>query len=273
MKVYLDVLLITNAAVCLICLEASASLTHTKLRPLRSFAGAAFGSCSALLIAIDADSRAESVLLLLIKLLFMAGSVLIAFGFRKASLRRLIPYSSAKLLLTALCFIFWQLSDSRMLIVQSFTVYFNVSVLWLILSAGAVYVLLEAAERIRALRERLEGYKAVYQRGSLIVCMPAVCDSGNKLCDSFTGQPVVVLCSDKLYFKLGLDDPDPERLRGFRLCPFNSVGGQGLMHISSAGSIRLIDPEEHSHELRCSVGIARSYSGRQRALFPPSLLE
>ena len=272
MKVYLDVLLITNAAVCLICLEAAASFTHTASKPLRSFAAAVFGSCSSLLIAVECSGRAEAALLLLVKLFFMAGSVLIAFGFRKSSLRKLFPYAAAKLLITALCFVFWQLSDSRMLIVQSFTVYFNVSVLWLILSAGAVYVLLEATERIRALKERLDGYKAVYQRGSLIVCMPAVCDSGNKLCDSFTGQPVVVICSDKLYYKLGLDDPDPERLKGFRLSPFNSVGGSGLMYITSAGSVRLIDPKEHSHELRCSVGIARSFGGRQRALFPPSLL-
>ncbi len=273
MKIYLDILLITNAAVCLILLEASAAVTHTALRPLRSFCAAVIGSSASLFIAVECSSYFAAALVCTAKLAVMALCVFTAFGRSSRLLQNLIIYIAAKTLFTGICFVFWQLSDSRTLIVQSFTVYFNVSVLRLILAAGAVYVLLEAAEKVRSLRGRLDGFRAVYQRGSLIVCMPAVCDSGNRLTDSFTGQPIVVLCSDKLYYKFGLDSDLPEGLTGFRLTPYRSVGGSGLLHITSSGTVRLIDPSGRSRPLRCTVGIARSYGNAQRALFSPVLLD
>ncbi|MBQ7070450.1 MAG: sigma-E processing peptidase SpoIIGA [Ruminococcus sp.] len=272
MTVYLDVLLITNAVVCLVLIEASATVSHRVLKPWRSFCGAAVGALSSLLIAADSDNRYCAAAILILKLSAIVLTVMIAFGFGDRLWRRVLIYLTAKLVFTGVCFLLWQFTGSRVIIVQSFTVYFNIPVMWLILAAGGVYVMLEAAERIRALHTRWEGYRVIYQRGSLIVSMPAVCDSGNKLCDSFTGQPVVVLCSDKLYHRFGLDSPDPERLMGFRLTPFNSVGGQGLIHITNAGSIRLIEPCGRERELRCCVGITRSEGRRQRALFSPVLL-
>ena len=273
MKIYIDILLITNAAVCLVLIEAVAGVTHTQTKPWRSFCAAAAGSLSSLLIAVDSENFWVRAAVGSAKLTAAAVSVIIAFGFGFHTLRYLFYYAAANALFTGLCFLFWQLSESSILIVRSLTVYFNVSVVWLILAAGAVYLILEAAERLRALHARCEGFRAVYRRGSLIVCMPAVCDSGNRLCDSFTGRPVVVLCSDKLYYKFGLDSPESEELCGFYLIPYNSVGGKGLLHVTSSGSIRLIEPSGRSRELRCSIGVARSYGASQRALFSPLLLD
>ena len=68
MTVYLDVLLITNAVVCLVLIEASATVSHRVLKPWRSFCGAAVGALSSLLIAADSDNRYCAAAILILKL-------------------------------------------------------------------------------------------------------------------------------------------------------------------------------------------------------------
>ena len=102
--------------------------------------------------------------------------------------------------------------------------------------------------------------------------VPAICDSGNRLCDSFTGTPVVVFCCDRLFYHYDLDRDEPDPLSGFRVIPCSTVSGEGLIHITAAGSVKIIDDKDRVHNVKCYVGIKPSLNGKSRAIFNPALL-
>ena len=83
---------------------------------------------------------------------------------------------------------------------------------------SVVYGLLCLYENItRRCFNRAAKYEAIYENGGFIVKVPAICDSGNRLCDSFTGTPVVVFCCDRLFYHYDLDRDEPDPLSGFKI--------------------------------------------------------
>lgn len=167
----------------------------------------------------------------------------------------------------------WQISGSKVIFFRNLTVYFDISLFKLALACGIAYGLLCLYENItRRCFNRVAKYEAIYENGGCIVKVPAICDSGNRLCDSFTGTPVVVFCCDRLFYHYDLDRDEPDPLSGFRLIPCSTVSGEGIIHITAAGSVKIIDDKDRVHNVRCYVGIKPSLNGKSRAIFNPALL-
>ena len=98
-----------------------------------------------------------------------------------------------------------------MIFFRNLTVYFDISLFKLALACGIAYGLLCLYENItRRCFNRVAKYEAIYENGGCIVKVPAICDSGNRLCDSFTGTPVVVFCCDRLFYHYDLDRNEPD---------------------------------------------------------------
>ena len=80
MKIYIDILLVTNAIMTLIMLEAAGRICHKVISPLRLLTACSVGGLSSLVMAIDSRGYFTAVLIVVIKLAGAVFSVLIAFG-------------------------------------------------------------------------------------------------------------------------------------------------------------------------------------------------
>ena len=80
MKIYIDILLVTNAIMTLIMLEAAGRICHKVISPLRLLTACSVGGLSSLVMAIDSRGYFTAVLIVVIKLVSVVFTVLIAFG-------------------------------------------------------------------------------------------------------------------------------------------------------------------------------------------------
>ena len=101
--------------------------------------------------------------------------------------------------------------------------------------------------------------------------MPAVSDTGNLLTDNFSGEPVVIFKSRRLYEYFGLDSEQSYAVNGFHLIPFETVSGRGLIPVTLRGEVTIHSSDGTSKAVRCAVGILDS-TGGERAIFDPKLL-
>lgn len=274
MKIYIDILLISNALITLVFLKILCLATHTKLTGKRMLSGTASGALSSLLMLIRPDNFGESLLLTFVKLLSMFITVLAAFG--RCGKRKLITRYTAYIVINiafgGICMLFWEMIGGDIIRIKNYTVYFNVPMWLLIVCVTAAYMLLTIYEKITYISGcRTKKYQAEFSLGNCSVTLPAVSDTGNKLIDSFSGEPVVIFCSDRLYRYFDLDDESKFPVSGFHLIPFSTVNGSSLIAVTVKGSITVSDESGDSKALDCAAGITRS-GGRERAIFDPRLL-
>ena len=274
MKIYLDILIVSNVLITLIFIRILSLTVHTKIRRKRLLLCMLPASAASLLIMIKPDSFAESLLITIIKITASALIVKTAFGLKAG--KRLLIYTSAyiaeNIAFGGICMVIWELFGAKFLMTGNFTVYFNVPFPLLIICIAAAYAAITLYERVMfTTHTRAESYRATFNYGDISVDIPAVSDSGNRLTDSFSGEPVVVFSSDRLYRLFDLDREELYPAAGFHLIPYSTVNSTSLLPVTLKGKVTISDSSGSSRELRCAVGILKS-SGRERAIFDPRLL-
>lgn len=275
MKIYADVLIITNCIVNMIYLMTTAKLTHRRTGTVRLFLGSLFGGLLSLLIAADGSTYMRALIITIVKFSGIAITLLIGLKFTSISsyLRCLAVFAAVRAAYTGLIIAYWQFSDSKRIYVRNYTTYFDISLLKLTIAVISAYLLLSLYDIfVRHFRKSTIKYEAIYRSGDYEVRLPAVADTGNTLCDSFTGMPVVVFCCNDMYMHFGLDNFEQSALKGFRLTPYNTIDGQGLIAITSKGDVAIRDGNGKDHMIRCCVGIKRSESRHSIAIFAPELI-
>jgi stage II sporulation protein GA (sporulation sigma-E factor processing peptidase) len=275
MKIYIDVLIITNTIVNLVCIEAAARLTHRKLSGKRSFLSALAGSLASLLIIPTAYSYTMALVLTLIKAVSIPLTALAAFGFRslKDFIGKTAVLALTKAVFTGVTLVLWEISDTKMIFVRNYTFYFNIPLWKLTAAVIAAYAILTAFDAVKNREAPEKRYKAVYRCGNYTLCVPAVADTGNKLTDSFTNSPVVIFCCDDLYYHYGLDTPENLYAGRFRLAAYETINGRGLIPVTSCGEVEIADDSRKFTGLRCCIGITRSGGSKAKAIFDPKILE
>ena len=234
MTVYIDVLIFINMFVNFFILRLSAALCHERPRAgrllLSSFIGALF-SLYILLPLNDVFTQTA------VKLVTSAVVVILAFPFAgfKPFLRRLAVFFAASFLYAGFMLAVWYLLKPNGMAVNNGVVYFNVSPLLLIgitLITYFVLMLLRTASQRRL--PQVQACRLWITVGDKTVVANAVVDTGNTLTDCTDGAPVFILEKALAGRLLGfvpeiLNFGQAENLPGFRLVPFSTVGGSGMM--------------------------------------------
>ena len=276
MKIYADVLIITSCLVEYVYLYTAAALLHIRLKSGRVFAACFFAGLMSLLICADGGTFIGAVLITTAKALGIVITLIIAMrmkGFCEF-IRALAVFLAVRAVYTALIIMYWEISDTKRIYVRNFTAYFDISLLKLAAALITAYILLTAADTLkRRFARKAVTYNALFRCGDHEVTLPAVADTGNRLCDSFTGLPVVIFCCDDMYLHYSLNDPDEGMRAGFRLTPYSTINGSGLLHVTSKGTVTITDNSGMSRDVRCCVGIKPSCRNRSCAIFDPALLE
>lgn len=274
MKVYLDVAVITNTVVTLLCLEITAKLLHRRISNKRLFIASTVGGLMSLLIIVPTISYPAAVAVTAAKILGMPLITVLAFKFKGFALliKSTIIFTLSQFVYTAVVLILWDLSDSKLIYVRNYTIYFNISIMQITLAIILTYVLLTIVEIIRRTSNSSGSFNATYTCGNYQLTLPAIADTGNKLCDSFSGESVVILYCDDLYYHFGLDMPDSLASGKFRLLPFETIGGSGIIAVTYMGNVVIANERSVYSDVRCCIGIAKSEGKRARAIFNPEII-
>ena len=275
MKIYVDVLIITNICLTLIFIECTAKLTHSRLDKKRVIIAAVIGGVSSVLAVFSGENRVESVLLFIIKAVLLLLTVFAAFGAEGSSefIKYLFIYILTNMLFTGLCMILWQLGAKRIIMINAFTVYLDISLIKLMLAATITYIVLFIFEYLERKNFSPQGlYHILLKIENLEYYLPAVADTGNTLTDAFTGKSVVIIASDKLYYHFELDREEIALSSGFHCIPFSTINGEGMINVTNNAQIIIIDNKQRKKDIECAVGIISNGKGKERAIFSPCLI-
>lgn len=266
--IYIDVLLILNLYVNWLLLRGTARLTHTRLSGIRCIISAIIGSLTSLTIMLP---YVHPVLTLLIKLLTAMIPVASAFGVRCQRIfwRCLSVFLVLSTVFAGVCLALCTLSGADLLIWTGSSIYLHFSLTSLILCTALAYLLLRIFTYVRARFCRSdESYQIIVRVGVHIASAEGIADTGNGLCDCITGLPVIVM--GRVPLASIPETASPEKLKGFRLIPYATVSGGGMLEVFRADEV-IIKSRSTGRKLRADVLIGISEETAS-AIFNPGLL-
>ncbi len=274
MKIYLDVALITNTVVTMICLEATAAICHKKLGSKRAFIAGSIGGITSLLIVFNTNSYSAALIVTIIKALSFPLIILIAFGYKRLSevIKTTLIFLATKILYVGIVLILWELSDTKIIYIRNYTIYFNISLLKLTISVILTYAALTVIEIIKKASASASSFIATYSCGNYQLAVPAVADTGNKLCDCFSNEPVIIFYCDELFYHFGLDSSESLGPGKFRLIPYETINGSGLLPVTFNGKVEITADDKRHTDIRCCIGIKKSNGSKSRAIFNPEII-
>ncbi|MEG2204277.1 MAG: sigma-E processing peptidase SpoIIGA [Oscillospiraceae bacterium] len=233
--VYVDVLLTLNFMVNFVLLRAAALCAGRRFSSGRGALAALIGAVSALSIFLPISGVLS---LGLLKLGVCALMTATAFRFEDGQgfLRDLFCLFTVSFLFSGLMLALYLSRGPAGMTVYNGVVYFDISALWLLAMTALAYLAVSGISRL--LRRRTpeqELCEVLIFDGEALCVLPALLDNGNRLTEPFSGLPAMVCGAEDLGRLLpkGLcqDTPDSDAARamGFRLIPFDTVGGGGML--------------------------------------------
>ena len=222
--IYVDVLMAVNFFINYYLLLACAAYLRVPVRRGRLAASSALGALFSLAILLP---ELPAVLSAAEKLLMSAGMVLSAFGFvtLKEFLRRTAAFFLISFSFAGLMIALWYFVSPQGMAIRNTVVYFNISPAALILLAAACYGILRLVSRFAGRAEPKNLFcRAEITRGSVCCSFTARVDTGNSLTEPFSGDPVAVVSKAAAERVI-----PPEGSANFRLVPFHTVSGGGLL--------------------------------------------
>ena len=236
--IYADILVIINIMVNYLLLRASTAITGHSFKPLRFLLSSAAGGIFSLIIFIENIPIAVNIIA---KLVFLAVMMLIAFEIKsgKAFVKCCAAFLAANFVFAGIMFAVCTAFFPHSALYKNGVVYFDIDILTLTVSTVICYFTLSLIARftksktpdkcIYTIRITYEG-KAVEGK--------ALFDSGNTLCDCFSGKPVVI--AEKEFIEPLLNNADITSAKNFRLIPFTTIRNGGALPSFSADKVGIL---------------------------------
>ena len=268
MYIYVDILIVTSVYIDFLIIKASAALMHRRPANRRCILGALAGSLFSLCILLPPMGKMFDILF---RLISAAVIVLTVFGYGNAGrfFSMLGTFFAVSCLFAGICVAIPQLFGKTVLS-RNGGIYINIPLMLLLCSTAAAY---GAARLIRGISssDKAAGiYTVTVTSKEISVSFPAAADSGNFLKDPITGAPVIVCPAEKLSPMFPAYEPG--RLpRGWRLIPYDTAAGSGMMAIFRPENIIVCAEGENGGEPADAYIGAAPYP-MEYAVFHPSLI-
>ncbi len=271
-EIYVDVLLCTNIFISYFILLTTAKIFSIDFKRLRLLLAAFLGGIFSLLIFLPEDLY---FLVLLAKLLIAAVVVITAFKVHSLLnfLKTVAYFYTVNFLFAGLTVFIWYFFDSNNIIVKNGTVYFNISPIFFIISTLISYIVIRVLEFFMERRENESDFcKLQIIQESKTFNLKAKIDTGHNLKDPFSNKSVVVV--EYNYIK----DIIPEKIKEyffdftttkncnfgdkitslkFRVIPFNTVLGSGVMPAFKPEKIKIITDKKKVIEKDVFIAVCK----------------
>lgn len=257
MIIYADILLAVNWWVDFLLLLGVRRFMGIGARPWRLILSALVGALFSFVLLLPPMA---AVLSLLLKLAAAGLSVLIAFGWhsRRRYIKALVLFFGLSAGLSGLCSALYHFAAPRDLYVVNGVVYYDVSP-WLLIGLTVLcYGLMWVIEQV--MRRRAPARRDFTVRlhfGGRSVMLKCLYDSGNHLTEPFSNRPVLVaeraILEGLLVIPEDVEELPPNGL--WRVVPFDSLGGEGLLPAFSPDSAVAITPQGERTLGECYVAV------------------
>ena len=246
MIVYADVLIVLNLFVNFFILQFTCRLCKENYRLFRLISAALVSAVFSLYIFLPPSGM---VIETLFKLVISALTVLLAFGFDsiKSFVRRIAVFFAVSFLYAGTMMGIWAIWKPKQLAINNGVVYVDISPIILIIATLVSYTVLSV---IRFFSAKLAycckrcTLKITYDER--VVKITALVDTGHSVTDALTNRDVIIIEKETALQLIGkvptmATATAGERPKGFRLIPYSTVGGHGLLTAFIPDKIELVE--------------------------------
>ncbi len=225
--IYADILVVINIIINYLLLRATSALTGCQYKISRFLAASAVGGVFSLIIFVE---NIPVLMNIIIKTTFLIVLVFIAFGSKsaKAFLKCCGAFFIANFAFAGIMLALNITVMPYAAIYKNGVVYFDVDIFTLTVCAIICYAVLSIISRFTKSKVPQKSiYPIRITYGEKTVEGKALFDSGNSLCDCFSGKPAIIAENDFLKNIYGCKDLTD--LNNFRLIPFSTIKSAGAL--------------------------------------------
>lgn len=225
--IYADILIIVNIIVNYLLLRATVAITGCIFSTKRFLLASAMGGAFSLIIFAK---NIPPILNTSIKFLFMCLMVFAAFGAKsfKAFMKCCGAFFLSNFAFAGIMLALNLTIMPETAIYKNGVVYFDIDIFTLTAGAIICYVILSIISRFTRSKTPAKNiYTLRITYGENCVEGKALFDSGNSLCDCFSGRPVII--AEKDFVKKLCQNTELTEMRSFRLIPFSTIKNGGAL--------------------------------------------
>lgn len=270
MVIYADVLLIINLYINYFLVRGAAAVLRRRLSTPRILAAASVGAVGALVVlAPEFPFWAVA----LIKIAVGITVVIVAFGFRKSVdfLIDLLCFLIISFIFAGLMYALWWFAAPFDMVLKNGSAYFNIPLIWLAALTMAAYGITLLIRRVSL---RNSGRRGIFpvriKLGGKFCSLNGLADSGCKLCDVFTGTPVMICSAGAVADILPQNIADylaGNEVEYIRLVPCRTVCAQGLIPVFRPDEVLIGE-----NKADILVGVSAEGLGEYKCVFNPELI-
>lgn len=237
--IYADILIVINIIVNYLLLRATAAITGCNFKPTRFLLSACAGGIFSLIIFVD---NITFILNLAIKTVFLSAMVLIAFGAKslKTFLKCFGAFFLSNFAFAGIMLGFTVALSPNAAIYKNGVVYFDINIFTLTVTSVICYAVLNLISRFtksRIPQKNIFPIRITY--GGKTVEGKALFDTGNTLCDCFSGKPAII--TEKDFISLLCENTEITDMKNFRLIPFTTIKNGGALPAFLADKAAVMD--------------------------------
>ncbi len=235
--VYADILIIINFLMNYLLLRADAILTGFGFKSVRLLISSFVGSLFSLIIFIE---NIPSSINTIIKIIYMVIMLLIAFRFKslKIFIRHFLTFFAVNMIFAGIMLAMNIFLFPNTSLFNNGIVYFDIDIITLTIISVICYLFIYIFNVVihnKTPHGCIYSIKIIYNGKS--VEGKALYDSGNTLCDCFSGKPVVI--ADEKFIKKLTENDKLENMKNYRLIPFSTISGNGTIPAFMADCVEI----------------------------------
>ncbi len=270
MTIYVDVLLAVNLYINYFLIRGAAQLMRRRITAGRCLLAAAAGSLFSLCILLP---ELPFVLNALIKVVSCLATVIAAFGRQERSqlIISVLCFLSISFMYAGLMLALWMFAAPMGMLCRNGAVYFDIPIIAVTIFTIAAYGIVALLRYISDRNGRsCERAQVRISLGADSVRLTGISDTGNGLCDPFSGRPVVICSAERISEMIPESitkylEGKTEEIEGLRLAPCHTIAGNVLVPLFNA------DIEINGKHCDAVVGVTDRPLGAE-CIFNPRLI-
>lgn len=231
MVIYIDVLIFVNILVTFFILLLCIKINKIEYKKIFLVLGSLVGGATSLLIFLPTYNL---IIEFIIKLLVAFLCIFTSFGYKKLKIfiRNVFTFYVSTFVYAGCMYFVWGISKSNFIYINNSVVYYDISVLYIIVFSLAFYLIFSFISFF-VKREAINAKRAtavIYYKDKSQKLM-AIFDTGNSVVDIF-GNSVVIIASKNIFenlFDKNFNLKDKSYEKRYRILPCKTVSGKQLL--------------------------------------------
>lgn len=278
--IYVDILIGTNIIINYFILLAVAKFTKILPHTFRMVLGSVLGALCSIIIFLP---EIPFVLNIAVKLSISVGIILATFGYSniKSFLKNISLFFLISFCFCGVMLFIWFMFTPQNVYVKNSVVYFNISPTVMVVSTIISYIIIRIITRLGGKQEVKSDICKIKLINNGRYCeFYGKIDTGNSLCEPFSGIPVIVvnesavkdMAEDEFFNLINHTEPINILKQNYRLVPFQSVGGEGLLPAFIPKEV-YIDGTFCTQKIYVAVCKGNVLNGNIKAMVNPEIME